>query len=490
MSNEKLGELTRHLEELRRRQTEDKLGRYVPYAKQKEFHTLGASKRERMLLAGNQQGKTFCGGMEMAIHLTGRYPDWWQGRRFETPIRAWAAGNTGESTRDTVQRILIGPLGHYGSGTIPKDAVIDTRTGRGVPDALDTILVRHANGGTSQVSFKSYERGRERWQGETLHAVWYDEEPPVDVYTEGLARISATRGIAYLTATPLLGMTGVVRRFLQDPSADRGCVKMTINDAEHISVEEREKIISGYPEHEREARVNGVPMLGSGRVFPIAESAITEDAFELPQHFARIVGLDFGINHPTAAAWLAWDRDTDTVHVHDCYRVRGESAIVHAAAIRARGAWIPCAWPHDGHSADKGSGDSLASIYRAQGVHMISSHATFEDGGNSVEAGIQEMLIRMQTGRLKVARHLLDWFEEFRLYHRKDGRIVKEADDLLSATRYGLMMLRHARTAEQSGRRRGAQVARDVDYSIFGGDGTNDRPRARIARDADWSPFS
>jgi hypothetical protein len=66
------------------------------------------------------------------------------------------------------------------------------------------------------------------------------------------------------------------------------------------------------------------------------------------------------------------------------------------------------------------------------------------EGGNGVEAGLMMMLDRMQTGRLKVARHLNDWFEEFRLYHREDGKVVKLADDLMSATRYGLMMLRHA----------------------------------------------
>ena len=56
-----------------------------------------------------------------------------------------------------------------------------------------------------------------------------------------------------------------------------------------------------------------------------------------------------------------------------------------------------------------------------------------------------DMLDRMYTGRLKVARHLLDWWEEFRLYHREEGRIVKEYDDLMAASRYLCMSLRFAR---------------------------------------------
>jgi hypothetical protein len=95
---------------------------------------------------------------------------------------------------------------------------------------------------------------------------------------------------------------------------------------------------------------------------------------------------------------------------------------------------------------DKGSGDQLAAQYSAAGLNMLPERATHAEGGNGVEAGIMSILQRMQTGRLKVFDSLNDWFEEFRLYHRKDGKIVKERDDLMSATRYGEMMLRFAVT--------------------------------------------
>ena len=114
--------------------------------------------------------------------------------------------------------------------------------------------------------------------------------------------------------------------------------------------------------------------------------------------------------------------------------------------MKARGSWIPWAWPHDGWIKDKQSGTSTASSYRNLGVQMLPEHSTFLDGGFGVEAGIMEMLDRMQTGRLKVAAHLEQWFDEFRLYHRKDGRIEKVRDDLMDATRYLIMSLRFART--------------------------------------------
>lgn len=173
-------------------------------------------------MAGNQLGKTLAGGMEWAMHLTGLYPDWWVGRRFDEPVRLWAAGVTGESTRDNPQRVLLGPpqkKEEWGTGTIPASAIIDATASRGVPDAVDSIVVRHISGGASTVVFKAYEKGREKWQGDTLHGVWFDEEPPLDIYTEGLTRTNATDGIVIVTFTPLLGMSEVVRMFLNDDQA-------------------------------------------------------------------------------------------------------------------------------------------------------------------------------------------------------------------------------------------------------------------------------
>lgn len=228
----------------------------------------------------------------------------------------------------------------------------------------------------------------------------------------------------------------------------RHVTSMTIFDAPHYSDEERAEIIASYPEHEREARVKGIPQLGSGRIYPVAEERIIEPPPQIPAHWARICGLDFGWDHPTAAVWLAWDRDVDCIHIYDCYKARQQTPVMHAAAVKARGAWIPVAWPHDGLQHDKGSGLDLRRQYADQGLRMLKEHATHADGGTGVEAGIMSILDRMQTGRLKIASHLEDWLAEYRLYHRKDGKVVKEHDDLMAATRYAVMMLRYAKPHE------------------------------------------
>ena len=459
------------LTEAIRRIESNKLADYLPYPKQRDFHASGGPLhvRERLLRAGNQLGKTWSAGFEHAMHLTGRYPDWWQGAVFDEATIGWAASETGQSTRDTVQRILLGQVGSWGTGSIPRDAIKEIkRAAHGVPDAVETVLVRHGGGGdvqagTSRITIKTYDQGRLRWQGETLDFVWFDEEPPEDIYFEGLTRTNARGGIVTLTFTPLKGMSEVVRRFLQDKPAGTVETVMTIHDALHYTPEQRAAIIATYPAHEKEARINGTPTLGSGRIFPLADDVVAESQVGIPANWPRICGMDFGWDHPTAAVWLAWDRDNDVVHVYDCYRVKEATPLIHSVAIKARGTWIPVAWPHDGLQHDKGSGEALANQYRKHGVNMLKDKATHApntkagekegEGGNGVEAGLMDMLDRMQTGRLKVAKHLNDWFEEFRLYHREDGKVVKLADDLMSATRYGLMMLRHAKVPKIEVRR-------------------------------------
>lgn len=220
---------------------------------------------------------------------------------------------------------------------------------------------------------------------------------------------------------------------------------MTIDDAEHYTPAQRDEIIASYPPHEREARIKGIPSMGSGRVFPIEEESIKCDPITIPEHWVQINGMDFGWDHPFAAVNLAWDRDADCVYVCKEYAQRESTPVIHAAAVKPWGAWIPCAWPHDGLQHDKGSGEALRDQYQNQGLAMLPEKATFVDGGNGVEAGLMDMLDRMQTGRWKVFSTCGGWFQEFRLFHRVDGKVVKERDDRISASRYGLMMLRFAK---------------------------------------------
>jgi len=429
---------------------------YKPYAKQKEFHAAGGEYPERCLGAGNQLGKTLSGSMEAAIHATGLYPDWWdeiKGIRFDKPVVMWVCGVSGKDIRGSTQKLLLGRIEvpeEFGTGSIPKHLITDHIKSGHTKDLCDHVKVKHVTGGTSIIYFKSYEQGRGSFQSETIDFIWFDEEPPPDIYSEGLTRTNkGQRGqCAMMTFTPLMGMTEVVRKFYTDPSKYQKLILMTIWDVDHYTDAEREQIVESYPAHERDARSKGIPTMGSGRVFPISEDTITIEPFSIPKYWPRIKGLDFGYDHPTALSCCAWDRDNDIFYVYDCYTAKGENATpsFFAPAVNRRESWIPVAWPHDGLQHDKGSGIQLAQQYKDAGINMIYERATFEDGSNGLEAGVMDMLDRMKTGRLKVFITCSDWLEEFRLYHRKDGVIVKIRDDLLAATRYALMMKRHSET--------------------------------------------
>jgi phage terminase large subunit-like protein len=468
--------LARELEALAEEATyEGRLRSFVPYDKQKRHLALGKTKRERLLMAGNRLGKSETGAFEAACHLTGEYPPDWPGRRFDGPTKGWISGVTALDVRNVCQTKLCGQYGvesAFGTGMLPKKAFVDKSLARGVTDAFDTIQVRHKSGGVSVAQFKSNEQGRQKFQGEGLDWIWFDEEPPLDIYGEGLTRIGERDGILWMTFTPLEGRSQVVIRFLDEPSPDRAVTTITIDEAPHISPAAKARMIAGYLPHEREARARGVPMLGSGRIFMTPEAGIIEAPIDhIPAYWVKIWGIDIGIGHPFAAVLLLWDKDNDVIHVHHTIRMTDALPIVHAAAMKMIGAEVPVAYPKDADDREHGSGEPVSKLYRAQGLKVLHEHATWPEGGISTEAGIMEWDEREKTGRLKVSAHLSDLLEERRFYHRKDGKIVKLKDDILSAGRVGLMMKRYARAVglgpSFSKRSPTKPVADGVDFDVF-----------------------
>ena len=191
------------------------------YSKHMEFFTAGRTERERAFMAANRIGKTMsAGGFEMSCHLTGLYPDWWPGRKWNRPVRAWAAGDTGETVREIIQPVLFGDAGALGTGLIRASCLGRMTSKRGVPDTVESARVEHVSGGLSTLLFKSYEQGRKAFQGTKMDLIWCDEEPSMSIYSECLLRTAATNpdgtdwGSIICTFTPLLGISEVVMHFL------------------------------------------------------------------------------------------------------------------------------------------------------------------------------------------------------------------------------------------------------------------------------------
>ncbi|WP_051321622.1 terminase large subunit domain-containing protein [Chrysiogenes arsenatis] len=424
---------------------EGKLSRHA-YFKHMEFYAAGAKYRERAIIAGNRVGKTELGACETVYHMTGRYPAWWQGRRFSEQVSVWAAGDTTQTVRDIMQHKLLGDIGDIGSGLIPKDFIIPDsikRKAGSVPDAIESFAVRHVSGGLSRLTFKSFDQKRLSFQGTHKDWIWLDEECPMDVYGECVMRTMDTggangAGMIGLTFTPLSGLTEVVLQFLPggrmpDGEPERFVVMAGWDDAPHLSEYEKEELLKATPPYLRNARSKGLPQLGSGAIYPIDEEVIRVTDFAIPEHWPRAYALDVGWNN-TAALWGAWDRDNgDILYLTNEYKQGQCEPAVHAAAIRARGEWIPGVIDPAARGRNQKDGTKLIEEYETAGLNLVPAE-------NTVEAGLFTVYRMMTEGRLRVFGSLSQWFNEFRTYHRdKDGKVIKTNDHLMDDTRYLVM---------------------------------------------------
>ena len=358
-------------------------------------------------------------------------------------MRMWAAGDTKQTTRDTVQFKFLGEMHELGTGMIQARHILSTTAKAGVPGAVETVTIKHASGGTSILRFKSYDQRRRAFQGTEQDIIWLDEEPPLDIYTECVTRTMTTGGIMILTFTPLLGMSEVVRAFLpggklpeEEESEDRKGGKYTVmatwDDAPHLTAADKEELLGEYPLHERDARSKGVPQLGSGAIYPVPEEQLVVPDFQIPEYWPRGYGLDVGWNR-TAAVWGALDQDTDVLYLYSEHYVGRAEPVLHAESIKGRGNWIPGFIDPASDAANQLDGRKLLSEYRKLGLVLTKAD-------NTVSAGIHAVWQRMSTGRLKIFQSCQNWLGEYRMYHRDDkGRIVKENDHIMDATRYLVM---------------------------------------------------
>ena len=455
--------------ELEYRQKYDKLSLFFPYGNpetlmiegwskkpwQFDYHNAGDHK-QRMLCCANRVGKTECASPETAMHMTGIYPDWWEGKRFTKPVLVWTGSPTNETSRDIVQKALLGGVTKedLGSGWIPKECIHGRPKNKqaGISDVVDLFRVKHISGGISSCVLKTYEQGWRKWQGTEPEVVWMDEEPEDNelqgkIYSEALTRLLTSHGIMMVTFTPLLGVTKLVEHF-QNGGDDIYLDTATWDDAPHLDETAKRELSASFQDYEREARTLGVPMMGEGRVFLTPEEELRVEPFEIPSYFARIKGIDFGIDHPAAVVDIAWDRDRDIIYITRAWKKKGSKPEEHAQAINNDTPWVPVAWPHDGTNREKGNGIRLKDNYRPYGVKLLSMSARYKNdigGAQKVEPIIQDFDDRWRDGGLKVFSTCTSFFDEYRNYHRKGGALSKTRDDVLKACFYAVMMRRFAK---------------------------------------------
>lgn len=428
------------------------------YPKHIEFMNAGAKFRQRAFVAGNRVAKTYTGALELTFHLTGRYPDDWQGKRFSHKVQAWSAAITADQLKSSVQEWLFGSnKEEVGTGLIPfqdlKNDNGDTMIWMmpGVPNCVGSFLCRHYTDGVfdgySKCEFKTYSQGWDTFQGAKRDVIWLDEDPACGkLYSECLMRIAARPGeepgILICTFTPTQGLSEVVIGFMPHgllpkngihPDGYKYVVQVAWDEVPHLSKDEKEELLAGTPEHLRDARSKGIPYLGQGAIFPYSNEQIMCEPVKIEPWWPRAFGFDVGWNC-TAAIWGAIDPDTNKIYIYSEYKKGKEVPAVHASAIKALGSWIPGAIdPRGADNRSQIDGTRLIDLYDNEGLILIKAN-------NGVESSIMRIKQLFETNQLKIFKTCRELLGELRVYRRNDhGEIVKENDHLIDAFRYFIM---------------------------------------------------
>jgi hypothetical protein len=421
--------------------------------------------QQTMVLAGNRTGKTMSAGYHTACDLTGDYPDWWTGFRFNFGPNFMVGGIDNIQLKNVVQKELFGDVTHsaLGKKTFTGNWIHPSEIGRITWSKVTTDLAQSVEvigkNGMGMCNLRSYSQGKTgnkslTFAGTSLDGLWIDECPDDALIGQFVVRTMTgcynKGGRIRYTMTPELGLTKLVANFMESRGKHQTLIgPVSWAQCPHLTLDVQEMMLDGIPEHEQDMRKKGVPMFGEGLVFPIKESRIkipiaSGDGAGLTSksYLKYIRAIDLGINHPTAIVWLAFDPEIDCIYLLKCYAERGDAAAVHAAAANAYMEFAPIVFPHDIDMREKGSGKTLRRYYSEAG---LSNSLDFKnkDGSIFVEPGIQELYDRMKTGRFKVVDTPENepFFREMRQYHREDGKIVPLDDDVISAVRYGAMMI-------------------------------------------------
>lgn len=474
MSRESKEELLALLEEKERRKGERKYQAVFEtfYDWQREFIAATKPYSQCCLIAANRIGKTYTGTDIDAIHALGDYPGGWNGHAFDFAPLIWCLGYSGEKTRDLLQTPMLGKKqgSRFAGGLIPASHIEDYESMTGTANALRSVYIRQIGGGdvqaaTSKIQFWSYSQGQHALMGDGVDWFHIDEEPEdSEIYPQVLVRTATgdkgRGGRGILTFTPENGRTELVLQFMETPSSTQFCMRKGWDDAPHLSEETKTNLLASFPAHQRDMRTKGVPMLGHGRIYDLAEQDVTCSPFEIPKHFRVINGMDFGWDHPQAQVQLVFDPEGDMFYVTRSWKKRHVLADVAWGAVKSWAANVPTAWPADGLQTEKGSGKQQKAYYTEAGFKMLSAHATWPDGANGVEAGLMEIRDLMLKGKWKFFAGQRDALDEFLQYHRDEkGKIVKVGEDIMDAMRYAYMMRRHAISFGDIGRSTKVQVA-------------------------------
>ena len=424
-------------------------------------------------IAANRVGKSEVGCAIAACHLTGIYPDYWQGRKYDRPIKAIAACENGDLNKTVLQEKLFGTSNwrnkdEIGSGMIPLEFI---RTESAVTvrgDDLNKINIKHISGGWSELYFRAYSQGAKAAQGVEADLILIDEQPDDAFWSEAMTRMATTGGHAICAFTPLHGLTGLVQNFMgltpeegspEDKFGhkyrsedDWASVRASWDDITHIPEKTKATLKKGYQAYEADARVFGIPIAGHGRIFPYQIGDITYDPMEktMSPNWEYLLSIDIGHGHgrdPSAVIQCAYDKENDLIYVTDEKVGETNTTRELTRMICSIDHQLPVAWPSDANRSSMSSDSSVADQLREQGINLLGKpfmNPKAADGrrNNFKAPGINHINERFAEHRLLISTKcsiLLGQIEQYS--YDKNGKIQDGNDDAIDSFRYNVMSI-------------------------------------------------
>jgi phage terminase large subunit-like protein len=436
---------------------------FRPFEHQRRFFETTTDRRG--ILAANRIGKTVSTCYETAMHLTGRYPEWWQGRRYDRPITVMVAGEGWSQVALVLQQELLGTpdvklQAQIGTGAIPRDAIVmDTMRNDGANCTGCEIL--HRSGGRSYLLFANYTQETRQLQGMKLDLAVFDEQPPDDFFSEIVTRTATTQGMVLCSFTPLKGLNGLVSKFW-NREAGYDFIRVAWTDVPEydpwgepfLLQSTRDQLERDYLPHEREARIQGRPIMGKGAVFQLRTWPTyqpgTVNFREMP-NIQRVIALDLGlVNDRTVITLAYWEPYEQTFYLHKQIVVQGIEEAVPSQYInhllRPEVFGTPIVLPSDASTPGRYtmSANSVRQLFEQYELNVLPEpimNPPDSEGrrSNHKSFGINAMRQSLEFGTFLINENCVEFLNEAQNYHVDERGRFSDPDDCIDSARYAFL---------------------------------------------------
>ena len=436
---------------------------FRPFEHQLEFFRTISDRRG--ILAANRIGKTVSTCYETAMHLTGRYPAWWEGKRYNKPITVMVAGEGWSQVALVLQNELLGApdikqADSLGTGAIPQDCIV-RETMRSDGANCIGVEIRHVTGGKSYLLFANYTQEVRQLQGFKLDLAVFDEQPPDDFFSEIVTRTATTQGQILCSFTPLKGLNGLVSKFWNREEG-YDYIRVSWDDVPEYDLwhepfllhSTRQQLERDYLPHEREARMQGRPIMGKGAVFQIRSwPTYTTGDFDFARMptIQRVIALDLGlVNDKTVISLMYWEPREREAWLHRQIVVQGVEEAVPTQYInhllRPEVYGTPIVLPADASTPGRYtmSSTSIRELFEQYELNVIEGAIMNPPDAqgrktNHKSYGINQMRQMLEVGTLHVNENCVEFLREAQNYYVDTQGRFSDPDDTIDSARYALL---------------------------------------------------